>query len=187
MADVVLSGGTVVDGTGAASFEGWVALASDRIEAVGEAAEPIPAAAHVVDATALVVAPGFVDVHNHSDLSAFLLPTMPSTIRQGVTTVVVGNCGSSPWPLAGWDEGVELAYGAPGDLDRPDWRGWGDYLDAIDEARPAANVVTLVGHGSVRSEVLGTERRAPTAAELDRMRELVRDAVEGARRACRPA
>ena len=102
-------------------------------------------------------------------------------VRQGVTTVVVGNCGSSPWPLSAWDEALDLAYSVAGALPRPDWRSWGDYLDAIDAARPAVNVATLVGHGSVRREVLGQERRAPTAAELDRMRGVVGDAVaEGA-------
>lgn len=170
-------GGTVVDGTGAAGFPGWVAIAGDRVEAVGRATDPAPNAAETVNTAGLVVTPGFIDVHNHSDLSAFLLPTMPSTVRQGVTTVVVGNCGSSPWPLAGWEEAVELAYGTPGDLDPPDWRGWGDYLDAIDAAQPAANVATLVGHGSVRLAVLGRERREPTPAELDRMCGLTHEAV----------
>lgn len=178
MADVVLTGGTVVDGTGAAGFPGWVAIAGARVEAVGRATDPAPNAAETVNTAGRVVTPGFIDVHNHSDLSAFLLPTMPSTIRQGVTTLVVGNCGSSPWPLAGWEEAVELAYGTPGDPGRPNWRGWGDYLEAIDEARPAANVATLVGHGSIRLEVLGTERRAPTTTELDRMCGLTREAVE---------
>jgi N-acyl-D-aspartate/D-glutamate deacylase len=125
----------------------------------------------------MVVGPGFVDVHNHSDLSPFVLPTMPSTVRQGVTSVVVGNCGSSPFPLSSWDEGLSLAYAAPGERPHPTWATWGDYLDAIDAARPAANVATLVGHGSVRREVLGDARRPPTDDELTQMRTLVREAV----------
>ena len=70
--------------------------------------------ARTVDGRGTTLAPGFVDVHNHSDLSPLVLPEMPSTLRQGMTTVVVGNCGSSPWPLAGWDECVGLAYAAAG-------------------------------------------------------------------------
>jgi len=176
MADVVLTG-TIVDGTGAEPFSGWVAVDRERIISVGHLEDPAPQACQTLGGTSLVVAPGFIDVHNHSDLSPFLLPEMPSTLRQGVTTVVVGNCGSSPWPLAAWDEAVGLAYGTPGAIPRPSWDGWRDYLDAIDAARPAVNLATLVGHGSVRQEVLGLERRRPTEVELDRMRSLVRDAV----------
>jgi N-acyl-D-aspartate/D-glutamate deacylase len=178
VAELLLAGATVVDGTGAAGFAGWVAVDRGRLAAVGRDGETPPAAADVRSLDGRVVAPGFVDVHNHSDLSPFVLPEMPSTIRQGVTTVVVGNCGSSPWPLAAWDEALELAYSQQGAMRRPDWRRWGDYLDAIDDARPAVNVATLVGHGSVRWEVLGLERRAPSRDELERMTAFVREAVE---------
>ena len=173
--DLVVANATVIDGTGAPGLPGWVAVEGDRIAGVGRG-DP-PAAARTIDGRGLVVAPGFVDVHNHSDLSPFVLPTMPSTVRQGVTSIVVGNCGSSPFPLSSWDEGLSLAYAAPGDRPRPAWAAWGDYLDAIDEARPAVNVATLVGHGSVRHEVLGDARRPPSDDELARMRTLVREAV----------
>ncbi len=173
--DLVVANATVIDGTGSPGVPGWVGVEGDRIAGVGRG-DP-PAAARTIDGRGLVVAPGFVDVHNHSDLSPFVLPTMPSTVRQGVTSIVVGNCGSSPFPLSSWDEGLSLAYAAPGDRPRPTWAAWGDYLDAIDEARPAVNVATLVGHGSVRREVLGDARRPPSDDELARMRTLVREAV----------
>ena len=176
MADLVLNG-SIVDGTAAPAFTGWVAVEGDRIVGVGRLEEPAPQASRTIGADGLVVAPGFVDVHNHSDLSPFLLPEMPSTVLQGVTSVVVGNCGSSPWPPATWDEAVGLAYGEPGAIPRPSWSGWRDYLDAIDEAQPAVNLATLVGHGSVRQEVLGLEQRAPSKPELDRMCGLVRESV----------
>jgi len=173
--DLVVANATVIDGSGSPGVPGWVGVEGDRIAGVGRG-DP-PAAARTIDGRGLVVAPGFVDVHNHSDLSPFVLPTMPSTVRQGVTSIVVGNCGSSPFPLSSWDEGLSLAYAAPGDRPRPTWAAWGDYLDAIDEARPAVNVATLVGHGSVRREVLGDARRPPSDDELARMRTLVREAV----------
>ena len=160
VADLLLTEGTLVDGSGSAPFAGWVAVTGDRIESVGRSDETPPAAGVVVATPGQIVAPGFIDVHNHSDLSPFVLPEMPSTLRQGVTSVVVGNCGSSPWPLSSWDESLDLAYSHAGALPRPAWASWRDYLDAIDEARPAVNIATLIGHGSVRRDVLGDERRA---------------------------
>ena len=181
MADLLLTEGTLVDGSGSAPFAGWVAVTGDRIESVGRSDETPPAAGVTVATPGQIVAPGFIDVHNHSDLSPFVLPEMPSTLRQGVTSVVVGNCGSSPWPLSSWEESLDLAYSHAGALPRPSWASWRDYLDAIDEARPAVNIATLIGHGSVRRDVLDGERRAPTTRELDRMRGFVREAVtEGA-------
>lgn len=174
--DLVVANAIVIDGAGTPGVPGWVGVERDRIAAIGR--DDAPAAARTIDGRGMVVSPGFVDVHNHSDLSPFVLPTMPSTVRQGVTTVVVGNCGSSPFPLSSWDEGLSLAYAAPNDVHpRPAWAAWGDYLDAIDAAHPAVNVATLVGHGSVRREVLGDKRRPPSDHELAAMCAIVAEAV----------
>jgi N-acyl-D-aspartate/D-glutamate deacylase len=178
MLDLVITDAVVVDGTGAPAFRGWVGVRSDRIAVVGHDGMPVPEAGQTIDAAGRVVAPGFIDVHNHSDLSPFVLATMPSVIRQGVTTVVVGNCGLSPWPLAGYREAIELAYADPAAHPVPSWQSFGDYLAAIDEAEPAVNVAALVGHGSIRLEVLGNDRRAPDHDELQRMRALVADSLD---------
>ena len=175
--DLVLAGAAIVDGNGGPPFDGWIGVEGSRIAAVGREADAPPAARRI-DVAGSTVTPGFVDVHNHSDLSALILPTMPSTVRQGVTTVVVGNCGSSPWPLSSFEEGVQLAYADPGTLERPAWSGYADYLDAIDAARPAVNIATLVGHGSIRREVMDLERRPPSPHELGAMRSLTATAVE---------
>ncbi len=115
MLDLVIDDALVVDGSGDRPFEGTVGLDGDRIAWVGRRGAVVPEAAATIDAKGAAIAPGFIDVHNHADLSALVLPEMPSVVRQGVTTrVVVGNCGSSPWPLAAFGEAVELAYGDPG-------------------------------------------------------------------------
>jgi len=176
--DLLIADVLVVDGTGDAAFPGAVGVRGDRIAWLGRAGAVPPPAQRTIEGAGRILAPGFVDVHNHSDLSPFVLPAMPSTIRQGVTTVVVGNCGSSPWPLSSWEEGVQLAYGDPAKRPRPAWASWADYLDAIDEARPAVNVATLVGHGALRRESMGPERRPPTAGELSAMRRVATEAVE---------
>jgi N-acyl-D-amino-acid deacylase len=175
--DLIVAAALVIDGTGSAPFRGSVGVEGDRIAWIGRDAQDGPDASRRIDAGGATLTPGFVDVHNHSDLSAWVTPSMPSTIRQGVTTVVVGNCGSSPWPLAGFEEGVRLAYGDPADVPAPRWTSFGDYLDDVDRLRPAANVAALVGHGSIRSQVMGTERRPPSPDELARMRELVAEAM----------
>ena len=178
MLDLVITGGRLIDGFGTPPFDGWVGVEDERIVVVGHGDAGTPGAARTIDAAGSVVTPGFVDVHNHSDLSPLVLPEMPSVLRQGVTTVVVGNCGASAWPLAGFTEAVELAYADPADHPVPSWQRFGDYLAAVDGARPAVNVAALVGHGSIRLEVLGTDRRAPDHDELQRMRALVADALD---------
>jgi N-acyl-D-amino-acid deacylase len=175
--DLAVRDALIVDGLGSAPFRGWVGVHRDRIVRIGRDDAEMPDASRVIDAAGAVLAPGFVDVHNHSDLAPWVTPAMPSTIRQGVTTVVVGNCGSSPWPLAGFAEGVRLAYGDPADVPVPAWSSFGDYLDDVDRRRPAANIAALVGHGSIRSEVMGSARRPPSPDELERMRDLVAEAM----------
>lgn len=177
MLDLLVTGANVMDGSGGTAFRGGVGISDDRIAGVWPEGTTTPEAARTIVAGDRVVAPGFVDVHNHSDLSALVLPTFDSYIRQGVTTVVVGNCGFSPWPVSGFRDGIALAYGDPSDFEVPRWPSYGDYLDTIASARPAVNVATLVGHGTVRQEVLGLAARPPDAAELDRMRAYVGEAM----------
>jgi len=174
--DLVVDGGSVLDGAGAGAVEGWVAVRGDRIAAFGRDPDPPPEAARRIDARQAVVAPGFVDVHTHSDLVPFVEPWMDSALRMGCTTVVVGNCGSSPWPTAGLDEMASLT-GIRGSAPAG-WSSFGAYLDAMERQRPAVNVAALVGLGAIRMEVLGLQRRAPDDDELEAMRRFARDAVE---------
>ncbi len=180
MTDLLISGGTIVDGTGTPPFDGAIVASGERIEAVVRAGTPLPndAGLHTIDANGLIVAPGFIDAHSHSDAAPFVEPAMDSMLRQGVTTMVVGNCGSSAVPRAGAHEVAELSGASLADI-RADWEDIQGYLARVDAARPACNVATLVGHGAVRLQVMGHARRAPTRAELDAMRAFVEDAVGG--------
>ena len=158
------------------AIAGSIGIVGDRIAWLGRAA-PAPAAVRRIEAPGRVVTPGFVDVHNHSDPGPLVEPAMPSTLRQGVTTVVVGNCGTSPWPVAGAAESALMVGGDPAAMDLH-FRTFGDYLSRLDGAHPSVNVAALVGHGSIRAEVMSWERRVPTSRELDTMRGLVTDAME---------
>jgi N-acyl-D-amino-acid deacylase len=155
--DLLITGGTVVDGSGGPAFEADVAVQGDRIVRVARSRlEPTPAT-RVIDATGKVVAPGFVDLHAHIE-RLLQIPAAEHYLRQGVTTLVGNPDGGwlphrpSPWPL-------------------------GPYLDSVAAARLAPNVAYYVGHNTVRREVLGLVDRAPSSDELARMRSLVANAM----------
>lgn len=175
-ADLVLRGGSVVDGTGAMARQADVALRGGRIAAVGDMRGVD--AGRTLDVAGLVVAPGFVDMHSHSDYTLFGAPCAESRIGQGITTEVVGNCGYSPAPLA--PERRQAAIEWSGSLGRAmeyNWLTLGDYLGRLERVGVATNVLALVGHGAVRVAAMGFDRRAPTGPELDTMRAMVAQAM----------
>jgi N-acyl-D-amino-acid deacylase len=177
--DLWIASTTVVDGTGAPAFVASVGVDGGRVVAIERdaAGDEVTAARAVLDGAGLVLSPGFVDVHNHSDVSPLVDPEMRSTILQGVTSVVVGNCGMSPFPAA---SAAELAAWSGGDPDAMDlsFDGFGAFLDRLAAARPAANVAALVGHGSIRALAMGSARRAPSTDELAGMRRSVAEAMD---------
>src|SRR5207245_8232905 len=128
--------------------------------------------ARIIDATGRVVAPGFIDVHSHSDEAMFVNDALESALHMGVTLVVCGNCGGSSAPVSGLAEAELDRELARLDVKRT-WRSFGEYAAAVDRAKPAINVCSFVGHGTLRSCVMGAEDRAPTGAELARMKELL--------------
>ena len=143
--DLLIAGGQVVDGTGAPARRADVAIRAGRIVEIGTLVKLY--ARDVIDATGLVVAPGFIDVHTHAD-DLIEQPRAENFVRMGVTTIVAGNCGSSSLDV-------------------------GKALAAIEQAGASVNFATLIGHNTVRREVMGTANRNPTIPELDRMKALV--------------
>ena len=179
---LVLRDATVLDGTGAPGYRADVAVDGGRIAAiVRPGSGRRPGAPTTLDAHGLVVAPGFIDMHAHSDLAVLAEPDHLVKVSQGVTTEVLGQDGLSYAPvsaqtleplrqqLAGW-------HGDPSGFDWS-WRTVGEYLDRLDAAGLAVNACYLVPHGTVRALVLGWARRPPAPAELDRMRSLVADGL----------
>jgi N-acyl-D-amino-acid deacylase len=153
------------------------------------AAQEEPAGA-VIDAGGLHLAPGFIDIHNHSDLTLLLDPRAESMVAQGVTTVVVGNCGFSVAPWGGPEGGPnallmrqDASFLAAGleDTSGWQWRSFADYLDVLSAGRPAVNVLALVGHATIREQVMGRSTRVPDAEEMRKMKEMLEAALaEGA-------
>lgn len=178
MQRLVIRGAKVVDGTGAPWFYGDVEVLGDRIGCVGR--KLVASGARVIDADGCVLAPGFIDIHSHSDDTILVNPRAESKIRQGVTTEVVGNCGYSLAPLEGQARAdVERDLADVGMEAR--WTSFGEYLRYVEESTTAVNIAAFVGHGTVRRAAMGCEERAPSPEEMERMKAMVARAMnEGA-------
>jgi len=177
MLDLVIHGGRVVDGTGAAAFATDVGVKVGRIEAVGDLAEAV--AAERIDASGLAVSPGFIDIHQHGDFSLLACRTAESAVCQGVTTVVTGNCGHACAPVADGRADALNVIGRRSEWDVPiDWRTFGEYLERLRTPGVAVNVAPLAGHGAIRVAAMGFAARSPSAAEKARMLDLVANAMD---------
>lgn len=176
MNDLRLTGATVIDGTGTPGAPADVAVTDGRIVAVGDDADG--PAARTVALDGLVLAPGFIDLHTHVDFTLPRYPRAAAMVRQGVTTLVGGNCGFSPFPVVAGcaDDLRELTAFIDAGLTW-DWSDADGYLADVATRPLACNLAQLVGHGAVRIAVLGFEARAPQPEELDRMRQLVDDGL----------
>lgn len=170
MFDVLITNGRVVDGTGNPWFAADIGIQEGKIVAVGDLDDA--KASRIIDAGELIVSPGFIDIHSHSDVNLIVNGNADSKIRQGITTEANGNCGHSPAP---WGEmagdsvrrqissyGIQLNYNT-----------MGGYNDLLEEQGISVNTSTFVGHSNVRQMVLGNEERAPTESELNEMKALV--------------
>src|ERR1044071_7152738 len=156
---IVILGATLIDGSGRAPIRNSaVVIKGDSIVAVGRRGQvKVPSDARVIDARGLVLAPGFIDAHNHSDRGFKDDPSAASQVSQGITTVVVGQDGGSAFPI-------------------------GEFLDGLNKNPIALNVLTFVGHATLRSRVMGDDtNRHATPAEIEKMRQMVEQAMrEGA-------
>lgn len=177
----LIQNGWIVDGTGSPRHKGDIVIENDRIDAVGGAVRDGEFDL-VIDAEGLIVAPGFIDTHSHSDLEVMVNPYVEAKIRQGVTTELLGQDGISMAPLpkryiSPWRKNLA---GLDGDSDEVGWdyETTDGYLRALEEKGVGLNESYLVPHGNVRMEAMGLDNRRPTADELERMRAIVRREME---------
>lgn len=175
--DLLIRGGSVVDGRGAPPFAADIAIKNGRIAAVGKI--DAPAETPALSAAGLLVAPGFIDIHSHSDFTLLVDPRAVSSVTQGVTLEVVGNCGHGCAPIAPAHTHLfpMNIYGY-----RPDyplnWRSMADYLERLEAGRPAVNVVSLAPNGNLRLAVAGLVERPSTPDELKQMKKLLAQSLE---------
>lgn len=175
--DLVVKNGLVIDGAGNPWFKADVGISKRKISAVGKLGGA--KAEKVIEAHGLVVSPGFIDIHTHSDLSLLVNPRAESKIRQGVTTEVIGNCGTSPAPVR--KETLNLLKDEWGDEAKEvkwNWSTFGEYLSQLEKQGTAVNVASLVGHGTIRTAVMGVENRRPSNREMKEMKALVAQSMK---------
>ena len=173
MVDLILKGGTIYDGTGADGFVGDLAITGEEITAVEPAGEIDTANARVIDVGGLIVAPGFVDMHTHSDFTLIADGRAESQVHQGVTTEVIGQCGISCAPVNNPGDIRRVAPWYTADAKHEQWLGFGDYLDVLDRTELGVNVMAFVGHGTVHRAVLGDELHPGEADDVAEMARLV--------------
>ena len=185
MLDLKIINGMVVDGSGKMRYRSDIGVSGDRIVAVGDLAEA--AAKEIIDAGSKIVAPGFIDMHTHSDLSVLYDPHANSKIYDGVTTEVVGNCGIGVAPILEANRqllvdylGTRMIGNLPVKIDLK-WSSMAEYMAYVDEHPPSVNVTSLLAHGAVRIAVMGFSQSDPDDAQLAAMKQLVRAGMsEGA-------
>lgn len=170
MYDLVIKNGTITDGTGSPGYIGDIAVAGGKIARIGKSID----GKRIIDAKGLIVSPGFIDSHSHVDDAIFEYPDMTEKIEQGITTSVGGLCGYSLAPAAG--EGMASVNGFGGSRDI--YRSFGEMVKDAQNIPTGANMISFVGHASIRKAVMGFENRKPTENEMSQMKALLCDAME---------
>ena len=177
--DLVLVNGRILDGCGNPWFWGDVGIQGERIARIAPAGTL--QGREMVDVDGRFVAPGFIDVHTHSDLSILVNRRAESAVRQGATTHIIGNCGMSPAPVDE-DHLTDMRHYWGRISDQPEvtweWRTFDQYLQTLGSGGLAINVGSLAGHAALRMAVMGLDDRQPTPAELARMQKLLAEAME---------
>lgn len=177
MFDLLIKNGLLIDGAGNPWFNADLGISNGKVVEISRRINA--KAERIIDAKGLVVSPGFIDIHSHSDLTLLINPRADSKVRQGVTTEVVGNCGISAAPVR--RENLDMLkdeWGSEANYVTWDWTTFDEYLNRLEERKISVNVASFVGHGTVRTAVIGVDDREPAREELEDMKSLVAEAME---------
>lgn len=169
----VIRNAVIYDGTGAAPREGDIALQGERIAQLGTI--PDGQADQDLDVQGQAVSPGFIDVHTHDDFAAVLHPDMSFKLLGGVTTCIVGNCGMGAAPF---QEASHMAQAFHPNHTLPLWEGYPGYFQHLKKSPPSLNIGVLVGHGTMREAIVGSENRPPSGQEMQAMKQLLQEGLD---------
>src|SRR5260370_30844160 len=179
MYDLIIRTASIIDGTGNPAFVGDVGIIVERIAGLGASLEG--ETHNEIDAHGWVVAPGFIDAHTHDDLMVLRRAVVPPKVQQGITTLVIGNCGFSIAPMVpAYREAMKMASAAVlGEDNQPwNWPTMGAFLETLRSMALGQNVRALLGHNALRVAVMGFEPRAATEQELATQEALVAEAMQ---------
>jgi len=180
MSNLLICGGTVIDGTGSPRFKADIAIDDDLITEIAPVIDST--GRKILDAEGMVVAPGFIDIHSHTDATIFANPFAESKLFQGVTTEVVGNCGIGLFPVKFEHLAELVAYLNMHEFVLPEggisWTDFQEYAVIIEKMGIGLNLAPLVSHGALRLAVMGSENRQPTSDELTEMKVMLKTSLE---------
>ena len=173
----LIRGGTIIDGKGTPAFQGDLIVDGDKIvDILPVPCSLVPLPCETIDAEGMIVSPGFIDAHTHSDAYLVIEPDAPSKITQGITTELNGQCGGSVAPRYGE---ARLSSDWAAILgDRLTWRSLAEYREVLERAKPAVNTVQFVGHNTLRSSVVGYAARTATSEDLRQMSRLLEQSLD---------
>lgn len=179
--DLLIKDVKIVDGTGATAYKGSLAVQGDEIKDIfrGDNGKFLEAneVKREVDGAGYVLAPGFIDVHTHSDLNFLISGMAESKLQQGVTTEIIGNCGSSPAPIR--EAGRSMLEEELADYEMElDWSSYPEFLEKLEARAKSINVASLIGHGAIRKAVVGYADRELTSSEIDEAKDILAEAME---------
>jgi len=174
--DTIISGGTIIDGTGADRYAGDIAISKGRIQAIGVPGQFAASGADTLESGGRIVTPGFIDVHTHDDYAVLINPGMAAKVSQGVTTVIGGNCGISLAPITGIDPPPPMNLF--GEQEVFEYATMESYVNAVAAAKPAVNIAALIGHSTLRAGTMDSLDRKATVTEIDQMRELLAQSLD---------
>jgi N-acyl-D-amino-acid deacylase len=175
MFELILFGGLLIDGTGAPPRRADVAVADERVVAIGDLGQR--ESRRAIDVSGLLVTPGFIDIHAHSEVPLLVDPRAASKVRQGVTSEISGMCGLSAAPLNGQARAEFAVWASRLGLE-PGWTTLAEYLELLESTGLVLNFGTLCGHGNLRNAAVGSAARPPTPAEQDAMARMLTQALE---------
>jgi N-acyl-D-amino-acid deacylase len=174
MSDILVRNGHIVDGTGSPWFKTDILIEDEKIWKIGRNLEKSES---TIDASGLIVCPGFIDIHGHSDYPILINPKAESKIHQGVTTEIIGNCGTSAAPLKGSTK-QKAKETLKNYNQKLEWTNLAQYLNHIEKNGTTINLASFVGQGTIRESIMGYEARKPTTDELEEMKQLVEEAMK---------
>lgn len=176
--DIIIKNGKIIDGSGNPWYTADIGIKGDTIKTIANLDNT--ETKKTLDVRGDTVSPGFIDIHSHSDIPALVDPMAHSKIRQGVTTEVIGQCGNSAAPMNQWVKDYRNQYGrgrVPDDF-QYDWTTMKDYMDKLETQGIALNIVPIVGHGTIRMNIMQYDNRPPTSQELEEMKKLTEQAMK---------